>query len=100
MFTATPAVCGGSRLTCRSPSIQTRNVHARVILLSFPTGRLRLYQHGGLQMRSLTRLRVFLLCCLLMIGMNVILIMGGVDSGGFVAVDTARLRGCDQQYLP
>ena len=51
-------------------------------------------------MRSLIRLRVFLLCCLLMIGMNVILIMGGVDAVGFAAVDSVRLRGCDRQYLP
>ena len=38
-------------------------------------------------MRYLIRLRVFLLCCLFMIGMNVVLIVDGVITTGPLAYD-------------
>jgi hypothetical protein len=45
-------------------------------------------------MRYLIRLRVFLLCCLLMIGMNVMLIVDGVITTGSVADDMDSQPGC------
>jgi len=46
-------------------------------------------------MRYLFRLRLFLLCCLLMIGMNVLLIISGLVSSGSVAGDTRNLPGSE-----
>ena len=51
-------------------------------------------------MRSLFRLRVFLLCCLLMIGMNVMLIMGGVVTADSATGDAGLLPGCDGMSGP
>jgi len=50
-------------------------------------------------MQSLVRLRVFLLCCLLMIGMNVILIMGGFVAAGSAAEEPGNLSGCEGRYV-
>jgi hypothetical protein len=50
-------------------------------------------------MQSLVRLRVFLLCCVLMIGINVLLIMGCLARAGFRAGETGSLSGCDAQYV-
>jgi hypothetical protein len=55
-------------------------------------------------MHYLIRLRVFLLCCLLVIGMNVLLIMGGYvaagQAAGFPRRGTGSLAGCDTRYTP
>jgi hypothetical protein len=50
-------------------------------------------------MQSLVRLRVFLLCCLLMIGMNVILIMGSLADAGSTAGKTGSQSGCEARYV-
>jgi hypothetical protein len=44
-------------------------------------------------MRYLIRLRVFLLCCLFMIGMNVVLVVDGVITTGPVADEMKRQPG-------
>ena len=51
-------------------------------------------------MQALIRLRVFLLCCLLMIGMNVMFVMSGLVTAGSAADDTDRVPGCDRQAFP
>jgi len=51
-------------------------------------------------MQALIRLRVFLLCCLLMIGMNVIFVMSGLVTAGSAADDTDRVPGCDREAFP
>ena len=51
-------------------------------------------------MQCLTRLRVFLLCCLLMIGTNVMLIMSGVVDAGTPHDNTGVMPGCDVPLLP
>ncbi|MGD8619972.1 MAG: hypothetical protein PVH54_12405 [Gammaproteobacteria bacterium] len=51
-------------------------------------------------MQHLIRLRVFLLCCLLMIGMNVMLIMGGFITAGSAAGEAGNLYGCEAPHLP
>ncbi len=51
-------------------------------------------------MHYLIRLRIFLLCCLLMIGMNVLLIMGGYVTAGSAAGVTGSLAGCSTRYTP
>ena len=45
-------------------------------------------------MQYLVRMRVFLLCCLLMIVMNVLLIMGGLSAGGFAPGEAHSQNGC------
>lgn len=49
-------------------------------------------------MLYLVRLRVFLLCCLLMIVMNVMLIMGGFVVAGSATDETGSLSGCEARY--
>jgi hypothetical protein len=49
-------------------------------------------------MPYLVRLRVFLLCCLLMIGMNVMLIMSVLLNAGSAAGETGSLSGCATRY--
>lgn len=51
-------------------------------------------------MQYLVRLRVFLLCCLLMIIMDVMLIMGGFVAAGSAFDETGRLSGCEPRYMP
>ena len=51
-------------------------------------------------MQAMIRLRVFLLCCLFMIGMNVLLIMNGFVADGSTAGETDRVPGCDRSDLP
>ena len=50
-------------------------------------------------MQHLIRLRIFLLCCLLMIGMNVMLIMRGFVTAGSAAGETGKLSGCEAPYV-
>lgn len=50
-------------------------------------------------MRYHIRLRVFLLCCLLMIGMNVMLIIGGFVPARSMADDAGSLTGCDAIFM-
>jgi len=50
-------------------------------------------------MQYLVRLRVFLFCCLLMIVMNVILIMGGFVAVGSAAGEAGIHSGCEALYL-
>jgi len=50
-------------------------------------------------MRYPVRLRVFLLCCLLMIGMNVLLIISGLVSSGSVAGDAASQPGSQASFM-
>jgi len=49
-------------------------------------------------MQSLIRVRVFLLCCLFMIGMNVVLIMGSLADAGSTPGKPGSLSGCEVQY--
>jgi hypothetical protein len=51
-------------------------------------------------MRYPVRLRVFLLCCLLMIGMNVLLIISGLVSSGSMAGDVHSLPGSGASIMP
>jgi len=51
-------------------------------------------------MQYLIRMRVFLLCCLLMIVMNAMLIMGGFVAAGSAAGKTGSLSGCEAPQLP
>ena len=51
-------------------------------------------------MHYLIRLRIFLLGCLLMIGMNVMLIMGGFVTAGSAAGETGNLNGCKAPHVP
>ena len=51
-------------------------------------------------MHYLIRLRIFLLCCLIMIGMNVMLIMGGFVTAGSAAGVSGNLSGCDTRDTP
>ena len=46
-------------------------------------------------MQCLIRLRVFLLCCLLVISANVMLIMSGIVDAGVQQGRGGIMRGCD-----
>lgn len=50
-------------------------------------------------MRHLIRLKVFLLCCLLVIGTNVMLIMSGFVDAGIPQGRTGITSGCDAPLL-
>lgn len=51
-------------------------------------------------MQCLIRLRVFLLCCLLVISANVMLIMSGIVDAGSRRVGSGAMPGCDALLLP
>ena len=51
-------------------------------------------------MQYLIRLRIFLLCCLLIISMNVMLIMGGFVTAGSAAGEAGNLNGCEAPHVP
>jgi hypothetical protein len=51
-------------------------------------------------MRSLIRLRVFLLCCLLMVCMNVMLIVNGIVTTGSMTGDMDSRPGCAAACMP
>jgi hypothetical protein len=49
-------------------------------------------------MQTLIRMRVFLLCCLIIIATNVVLIMGGLADSGSAVLETDSLSGCETRY--
>jgi len=51
-------------------------------------------------MQSLIRMRVSLLCCLVMIGLNVMLVMGGFVAAGSVQGEAGSPSGCADRYVP
>jgi hypothetical protein len=51
-------------------------------------------------MHYLVRMKVFLLCCLLVIGINVMLVMGGFVAAGPAPGKAVGLTDCSTGYSP